>query len=57
MLDFVSRMLFGKGVNDVAVVYATLIIKGLKTFGAVPEALKERVREILDALECPELAE
>ena len=45
------------GVLDVAVVYATLIIKGKKTFAQVPEKLKEQVREILIDLECPELAE
>ena len=46
-----------KGVLDVAVVYATLIIKGKKTFAQVPDKLKEQVREILIDLECPELAE
>ena len=46
-----------KGVETLAVVYATLIIKGKKTFADVPERLKEQVREILIALDCPELAE
>lgn len=40
-----------------AVVYATLIIKGKKTFAQVPDKLKEQVKEILIDLECPELAE
>lgn len=40
-----------------AVVYATLIVKGKKTFAQVPEPLKEQVREILNDLDCPELAE
>lgn len=40
-----------------AVVYATLIIKGKKTFQDVPEKLKEQVRQILIDLEVPELAE
>lgn len=40
-----------------AVVYATLIIKGKKTFQNVPERLKEQVRQILIDLEVPELAE
>lgn len=40
-----------------AVVYATLIVKGKKTFADVPEKLKEQVRDILNALDCPELAE
>ena len=50
-------ILMGKGVLDMAVVYATLIIKGKKTFAQVPDKLKEQVREILIDLECPELAE
>lgn len=50
-------ILTGKGVKDLAVVYATLIIKGKKTFAQVPDKLKEAVREILIALECPELVE
>lgn len=40
-----------------AVVYATLIVKGKKIFADVPEKLKEQVRDILTALDCPELAE
>ncbi len=59
LLDLLLKILIllAKGVNDVAVVYATLIIKGKKTFAQVPEKLKEQVREILTDLECPELAE
>lgn len=38
-----------------AVIYATLIIKGYKKFFEVPDALKEKVREILEQLEVPEL--
>ena len=40
-----------------AIVYATLIIKGRKTFADVPSALKEQVRQILIDLDLPELAE
>lgn len=40
-----------------AVVYATLIIKGKKTFADVPERLKEKVKEVLIDLDCGELAE
>jgi hypothetical protein len=50
-------LLIWKGVKDMAVVYATLIVKGKKTFSQVPDKLKEAVREILIALELPELAE
>ena len=46
---------FLKGELDMAVIYATLIIKGYKKFSEVPDALKEKVREILEQLEVPEL--
>lgn len=39
-----------------AVVYATLIIKGKKSFADVPVLIKEQVREVLIDLECGELA-
>ena len=37
-----------------AVVYATLIIKGKKTFAQVPDKIKEQVKEVLIDLEAPE---
>lgn len=40
-----------------AVIYATLIIKGRKTFSDVPAKLKEQVRTILVDMDCAELAE
>ena len=40
-----------------AVIYATLIVKGKKTYADVPEILKEQVKQILIDLEVPELAE
>ena len=40
-----------------AVIYATLIVKGKKTIGQGPERLQARVREILVDLEVLELAE
>lgn len=40
-----------------AVVYATLIVKGVKTFDQVPALIKERVKQVLIDLEVPELAE
>lgn len=40
-----------------AIVYATLIIKGKKTFADVPDKLKEQVKDILTDLDCPEFAE
>ena len=38
-----------------AVVYATLIIKGKKTFAQVPDRLKEQVKEVLIDLDCEHL--
>lgn len=46
-----------KDVCFMAVIYATLIIKGVKTFADVPDKIKDKVREVLVALDCPELAE
>lgn len=40
-----------------AVIYATLIIKGKKTYTQVPERIKEQVKQVLIDLEVPELAE
>ena len=40
-----------------AVIYATLIVKGKKNFADVPERIKEQVKEVLIDLECAELAE
>jgi len=48
--------LFRKDVNDMAVVYATLIIKGKKNFADVPERIKEQVRQVLIDLDCGDLA-
>lgn len=38
-----------------AYVYASLIIKGKKTFAQVPEKLKAQVSQILIDLECEDL--
>jgi len=35
-----------------AMAYATLIIKGKKNFGDVPDKLKDQVRDILNDLDC-----
>ena len=40
-----------------AMAYATLIIKGKKSFQEVPDRLKDQVREILNDLDCGWLAE
>lgn len=40
-----------------AVIYATLITKGKKTFADVPVKIQDKVKEVLIDLDCPELAE
>lgn len=48
---------FLKGVVEImAVIYATLIIKGKKEFADVPARIKEQVKQVLIDLECEDLA-
>ena len=46
-----------KQLQEMAVIYATLIIKGKKTFADVPAKIQDKVKEVLIDLDCPELAE
>ncbi len=48
--------LFGRVVKDMAIIYATLIVKGKKNFADVPARIKEQVKEILIDLDCEKLA-
>ena len=58
MFQFIIyQILFRKDVKEMAVVYATLIIKGKKDFADVPARIKDKVKEVLIDLDCPELAE
>lgn len=57
LFQFIIKILFRKDVESMAVIYATLIIKGKKTFADVPEKIKDKVKEVLIHLDCPELAE
>ena len=49
--EFLLRLLLRKEVNVMAVVYAILIVKGLKTLEQVPSLIKSQVEDILVALE------
>ena len=40
-----------------AVIYATLIVKGKKNFADVPARIQTQVKDILIDLDCQELAE
>ena len=44
-------------VRDMAVVYATLIVKGRYNFDEIPEKLQSQVRQILIDMDLPKLAE
>lgn len=57
LFQFIIKILFRKDVESMAVIYATLIIKGKKTFADVPEKIKDKVKEVLIDLDCPKLAE
>ena len=49
--ELLLYILLRKEVKVMAVVYATLIVKGLKTIEQVPSLIKSKVEEILVALE------
>ena len=54
---FLIGLLLRKEVEVMAAVYATLIVKGLRTFESVPALVQDQVKEILVALELEELAQ
>lgn len=45
-----------KGGENMDVIYATLIIRGFRTFAQVPLTLKDRVRQVLVELDMEYLA-
>ena len=55
--NLIIKILLRKDVAEMAVVYATLIVKGKKTFTDVPARIQEQVKQVLIDLDCPELAE
>jgi hypothetical protein len=55
--QLIIKLLFRKDVQTMAIIYATLIIKGKKTFADVPDKIKDKVKEVLIDLDCGELAE
>ena len=58
MLLNLFLLLFRKVVNnDMAVIYATLIVKGLKKFNDVPEMIKNQVKQVLIDIDCEHLIE
>jgi hypothetical protein len=53
----IAIYLLRREVEEMAIVYATLIIKGKKTIEQVPGLIREQVKEILVDMDLPELAE
>lgn len=49
--EFILKFLLRKEVEMMAVVYATLIVKGKKTLSQVPALIRPQVEEILADLE------
>ena len=58
MFQFIIyQILFRKDVKEMAVVYATLIVKGKKDFSDVPVRIQDQVKEVLIDLDLAELAQ
>ena len=57
IFNLIKKILIRKEIEEMAVIYATLIIKGKKTFADVPVKIQDKVKEVLIDLDCPELAE
>lgn len=55
MLRLLLFLLLRKEVDEMAVIYATLIVKGRKTYAQVPDKIKPQVKQILIDLECEDL--
>ena len=54
---FILRLILRKEEQTMAEVYATLIIKGVKTFDQVPAIIQSKVKAVLEALDLGELAQ
>jgi len=56
MLDWILLKIFKTEVTNMAIIYATLITRGKKTFSQVPDKIKDKVKEVLIDLDLAELA-
>ena len=50
-LNLFVKLFIRKGDNIMAIIYATLVVKGKKTINQVPAIIREQVKEILKDLE------
>lgn len=55
MLRLLLFLILRKEEDTIAIIYATLIVKGKKTFVQVPDKIKDQVRQVLIDLECEDL--
>ena len=55
MLRLLLFLLLRKEVETMSIIYATLIVKGKKTYAQVPEKIKPQVKQVLIDLECEDL--
>ena len=55
MLRLLLFLLLRKEVETMAIIYATLIVKGKKTYAQVPEKIKPQGKQVLIDLECEDL--
>ena len=55
MLRLLLFLVLRKEVETIAIIYATLIVKGEKTYAQVPEKIKPQVKQVLIDLECEDL--
>ena len=60
MVSYMAKVYFlyyllRKEADEMAVIYATLIVKGKKTYAQVPDKIKPQVKQILIDLECEDL--
>lgn len=53
--QLIIKIFFRKDVKEMAVIYATLIVKGKKNYADVPARIKEQVKEVLIDLDCADL--
>lgn len=54
---FIIKIILGKDVEAMAIIYATLIVKGKKEYADVPARIKEQVKQVLIDLDLGDLAE
>ena len=57
MLNLLFIFMPRKEKDIMAVIYATLIVKGKKTYKQVPDKIKPQVKQVLIDLECEDLIE